>query len=66
MCHTQIYSPSYKEYISEYHMVSAALVTLKASCLESFTLIPHGMIPGDDFPKRLTQNFRSFLQETGR
>lgn len=66
MCHTQIYSPGHKGYVSEYHMVSAALVTLKPSCLESFKLIPHGMIPGDDFPKRLTQNFRSFPQEAGR
>lgn len=63
---SQIYSANHKEYVSEYHMISVALVTLKAFCLESFKFIPHRMIFGDGFPKRLTQIFRSFPQEAGR
>lgn len=62
---SQIYSANHEEYVSEYGMVSAALVSLKGFCLESFKLIPHRMISGNGFPKILTQNFRSFLQEAG-
>lgn len=63
---SEIYSANHEGHVSEYHMVSLALVTLKAFCLESFKLILHGMISGNGFSKRLTQNFRNFLQKADR
>lgn len=62
---SQISSTNHKEYVSEQHMVSVALLTLMVFCLGKLKTYSSNDIWWL-FPKKINSDLYNFLQEAGR